>query len=73
MRVMLLFPLTYLSGVHGFALFSPMLLMVLVMAHLRGRHRRSMGRSPVRAIATATPLLIGNFITDEDLSEAALS
>jgi hypothetical protein len=38
-RLWLFFPLTYLAGVHGFALFTPYLLAVLIAGHWMHRPR----------------------------------
>jgi len=40
MRFYLLFPLAFLSGIHGFALFTPYLMLVLVVGKIVARRRR---------------------------------
>ncbi len=39
MRSLWYLPLTFLAGVHGFAIFAPYLALVFAALHLRSRHR----------------------------------
>jgi hypothetical protein len=49
MRSLWFMPLTFLAGVHGFALFAPYLAVVFTALHLRSRRRARAALVPVAA------------------------
>ena len=49
MRSLWFMPLTFLAGVHGFALFAPYLAVVFTALHLRSRRRARLALVPVVA------------------------
>ena len=51
MRSLWYLPLTFLAGVHGFAIFAPYLAVVFAALHLRSRHRARLA-----AAAAAVPV-----------------
>ena len=61
MRTLWMFPLTFVAGVHGFALFAPYLLMILALMLAMQRRRLQPRRIPVAIpvdaqLAQACPL-----------------
>ena len=46
MRSLWFMPLTFLAGVHGFALFAPYLAVVFAALHLRSRRRARLALVP---------------------------
>ncbi|MDB5292955.1 MAG: hypothetical protein JWL69_4196 [Phycisphaerales bacterium] len=41
MQVLLLFPLAFIAGMDGFAIFTPYLLLIVIAGHLIQRRRRA--------------------------------
>lgn len=62
MKVLAFFPLTYLAGVHGFALFAPYLGLFLVVAHFlrRARKSREVKVIPITISVERVPVMNGN-------------
>jgi len=58
MRALAFFPLAYVAGVHGFALFAPYAAMFLVIAHLlrRTRKARAMRVMPITVRSDVFPV-----------------
>jgi len=56
MRSLWYLPLTFLAGVHGFAIFAPYLALVFAALHLRSRHRARL--AAVTALGAPIPLSI---------------
>ena len=54
MRSLWFLPLTFVAGVHGFAIFAPYLALVFAALHLRSRLRAR----PVPAVVRRTPEII---------------
>jgi hypothetical protein len=52
MQVVLLFPLAFLAGMDGFAIFAPYLMLIVIAGHLIQRRRRA---ALARAAAAITP------------------
>ena len=53
MRSLWFLPLTFLAGVHGFAIFAPYVAIVFAAFHLRSRHRARRA-----AAAESTPVSV---------------
>jgi hypothetical protein len=63
MRSLWYLPLTFLAGVHGFAIFAPYLALVFAALHLRSRHRARVAAAAVAvrvtvSLPTAMPALV---------------
>jgi hypothetical protein len=52
MRALWFLPLTFVAGVHGFAVFAPYLVVVFAALHLRSRSR---ARARARALLVPVP------------------
>ena len=57
MRSLWYLPLTFLAGVHGFAIFAPYLALVFAALHLRSRSRARAAAVPV-PVALPVPALV---------------
>jgi hypothetical protein len=57
MRSLWYLPLTFLAGVHGFAIFAPYLALVFAALHLRSRRRARLAAIPVAVAAPRLDLL----------------
>jgi hypothetical protein len=55
MRSLWYLPLTFLAGVHGFAIFAPYLALVFAALHLRSRSRARAAAVPV-PVPVAIPI-----------------
>ena len=55
MRFHLLFPLAFLSGIHGFALFTPYLLVVATAGIAASRRRRRRAEATAQREMTGKP------------------
>ena len=59
MRTLRFLPLTFLAGVHGFALFAPYLAVTMTLVHVvwarrrRRQHEDDAGEMPAAAVAIA--------------------
>jgi hypothetical protein len=63
MRSLWYLPLTFLAGVHGFAIFAPYLALVFAALHLRSRHRARVAAAAVAvrvtvSLPTSMPALV---------------
>jgi hypothetical protein len=58
MRSLWYLPLTFLAGVHGFAIFAPYLAVVFAALHLRSRHRARLAAAALAPIPVAVPALL---------------
>jgi len=55
MRSLWYLPLTFLAGVHGFAIFAPYLAVVFAALHLRSRHRARLAAAAVVPVNVSIP------------------
>ncbi|HWE92597.1 MAG TPA: hypothetical protein VG269_01370 [Tepidisphaeraceae bacterium] len=64
MQVLLLFPLAFLAGMDGFAIFAPYLVLIVLLGHLLQKRRRA---AAVRSAAGAQSLFSSTTIHPEKM------